>query len=120
MRESDIEKQCDRHAEAYGYTVIRLSQRRRSRVHPGLPDRRYQGKRGAFWFEVKPGDGQLSEAQFRFLIAELEGGCLASVGGVLEIGELMSTLVKAPRDAMGVCRKHVQFWAARGFRREAA
>jgi hypothetical protein len=120
MRESEVEKQCDRRAEAYGYTIVRLSQRRRSRIHAGLPDRRYQGKRGAFFFEVKAADGQLSREQFAFLIAELEGGNLASCGGVLELGELLSTLVKSPKDAMGVCRKHIQFWAAQGFRKEAA
>jgi hypothetical protein len=120
VRESEVEKRCDERAEAYGYRVVRLSQRRRSRVHAGLPDRRYQGKRGAFWFEVKPADGQLSDKQFAFLIAELEAGCLASCGGVLELGELLSTLVKEPRNALGVCRKHIQCWAAKGFRREAA
>lgn len=120
MRESDVEKACDRHAEAYGYRVVRLSQRRRSGVHPGLPDRRYQGKRGAFFFEVKAADGKLSREQFAFLLAEIEGGNLASCGGVLELGELLSTLVKAPRNAMAVCRKHIQVWAGHGFRAEAA
>ena len=120
MRESEVEKACDRHAEAYGYRVVRLSQPRRSRLTIGLPDRRYQGKRGAFFFEVKRADGELTREQFAFLIAELEGGNLASCGGVLELGELLSTLVKAPRDAMGICRKHVQQWAAKGFRKEAA
>ena len=120
MRESEVEKQCDARAEAYGYRVIRLSQRRRTRIHAGLPDRRYQGKRGAFFFEVKAGDGQLSRDQFAFLLAEIEGGSLASCGGILELGELMSTLVKEPRNAMAVCRKHIQFWAGRGFRSEAA
>ena len=120
MRESEVERACDRLAEQCGYRVVRTSQRRASRVSAGIPDRRYQGPRGALWFEVKPADGKLSPTQFAFLIAELEAGCLASCGGALELRELLAVLVRDPKGALAVCRKHVQFWAARGFRQEAA
>lgn len=120
MRESEVERQCDAIAEAFGYRVVRLSQRRGSRIHIGLPDRRYQGPRGCVFVEVKPANGQLSEAQFAFLIAEIEGGCLATVGGTLEVREVLSALVRDKASALGICRKHIQFWASKGFRREAA
>lgn len=118
MRESEVEQQCDRLAERLGYRAIRLSQRRRSRIHAGLPDRRYQGPRGAVFFEVKPADGKLSTAQFDFLIAELGAGEVASVGGFLELQEIFAALVTSRDAARAACRRHVQFWAARGFRKE--
>lgn len=120
MRESEVERVCDALAIAYGYRVVRLSQRRSSSVHVGLPDRRYQGPRGCFHFEIKAAGGQMSEPQFTFLLAELTGGCIASVGGRLELVEVLDTLVKAPADARAVCRKHMQYWASKGFRRETA
>jgi hypothetical protein len=118
--EAIVERDCDRLAEAYGYRVVRLSQRRGSRVHIGLPDRRYQGKRGAVFIEIKPDTGKLSAPQLAFLEAELAAGCLATVGGVKELGDVLSALVKAPATALTVCKAHVAEWAARGIRREAA
>lgn len=120
MTEADVERACDALAAAYGYRVVRLSQRRASKVHAGLPDRRYQGPRGCFWLEVKAADGELSRAQFAFLLAELDGGCIATVGGALELRELLDTLVRDPGGALAVCRHQIQVWAAKGFRREAA
>lgn len=119
MRESEVEQQCDRLAVRVGYTVIRLSQRRRTRIHPGLPDRRYQGPRGAVFFEVKPADGRLSTEQFDFLVAELTAGELASVGGFLELQEIFAALVTSRDTARAACRRHLQFWAAKGFRKAA-
>ena len=118
--EALVERDCDKLADAYGYRVVRLSQRRGSRVHVGLPDRRYQGRRGAIFLEVKPDTGRLSAAQLAFLEAELAAGALATVGGVHELGEVFSALVKAPGTALDVCRRHVAAWEAKGIRREAA
>lgn len=119
-READIEKACDRLAESYGYRVIRFSQRRASRISAGVPDRRYQGARGALWFEVKMDDGKLTNEQHTFLVAELKAGSLATCGGVRELGAVLSALVTAPRSALSLCEGQVALWAKKGYRREAA
>lgn len=120
MREAEVERACDALAVAYGYRVVRQNQKRPSKLHIGLPDRRYQGPRGCWYFEIKTDTDQLSKAQFDFLVAEIEGGCIASVGGALEIREVLDTLVRRPDHVRAVCRKHISFWASKGFRKEAA
>lgn len=60
----------DRLMGALGFTVVRLSQKRASKVTPGLPDRRYyHGKRRLFvWWEAKAEWGRQSKAQREFQI----------------------------------------------------
>lgn len=111
--------QCDALAARMGYGIVNLEQRRATRLHVGLSDRRYQGIRAAFFFEMKFGRDRLSREQYRFLLAELDAGALASCGGLPELTEILSALVKPTHvSARNVCRKHVDAYAAKGFRGE--
>jgi hypothetical protein len=69
-QEKDEEKDADRFVARLGGTVIRLSQRRKSKVFAGLPDRRYHVFGFAMWAEIKTDKGQITRAQYEFLKAE--------------------------------------------------
>lgn len=58
----------DKLLRALGFEVVRLSQVRRSKIHPGLPDRRYYHRRRgvAFWWEAKAEWGQQRPEQREF------------------------------------------------------
>lgn len=58
----------DRLMRALGFEVVRLEQLRASKIHPGLPDRRYysRARRLAFWWESKAEWGQQRPDQRAF------------------------------------------------------
>lgn len=110
--------QCDELAVRMGYTVIKLEQRKASKIHIGTPDRRYVG-RAAVFFEMKFGRDKLSREQHRFLRNELDAGALASCGGLAELQEILAALARPTHvSARNVCRKHLDRYAALGFRGE--
>ena len=112
---------CDELAELLGYTVVRLEQRRASKIHIGTPDRRYQGERGCFFFELKHGSDRLSREQHAFLRRELEGGSLATCGGLPELQALLCALQRTSLvHARNVCGGQLDAWARKGFRSERA
>lgn len=67
--------EADKLVRALGGHVVRNSQKRASKVTPGIPDRIYffPSHRRAFWWEAKKDGGKMSSAQEWF--AELCAGC---------------------------------------------
>lgn len=71
-REKAVEAEGDRIMAALGFDVVRLSQARRSKIQPGLPDRRYRHhhRKLALWWEAKAEWGRQSPDQKAFQEAE--------------------------------------------------
>lgn len=110
--------QCDELAATMGYRVIKLEQRRASKIHLGTPDRRFQGGRCCFWFEYKFGRDKLSREQHTFLRAELDGGALASCGGLAELIALLSAISRSNVAARDCCERQIASYVEKGFRGE--
>jgi hypothetical protein len=109
-------KACDTLAAMMGYAVVNLEQQRATRLHVGLPDRRYQGKH-AFFFELKLGRDKLAVEQHRFLRAELDAGGIASCGGMVELTALLGALQRPSLvHARNLCADQIDQWVKRGFR----
>lgn len=66
--EDDVVDAGDRLMAALGFAIVRLSQKRRSKVTEGLPDRRYYHPRRRLflWWEAKASWGKQSPAQRDF------------------------------------------------------
>lgn len=66
--EDDIVDDGDRIMLALGFAVIRLSQKRRSKITEGVPDRRYyhSGRKLFLWWEAKAAWGRQSNPQREF------------------------------------------------------
>lgn len=110
--------QCDELAERMGYTVANLEQKRATRLHVGLSDRRYQGKH-AFFFELKFGRDKLTREQHRFLQNELDAGAIASCGGFVELSALLAALQRSSLvHARNLCGAQLDRWVRKGFRGE--
>lgn len=107
----ELEAALDRLHQDVGFSVLRFSQRRRSRQTEGIPDRLYAHEllRVAFWFEAKFGRGAVEEDQenvhtllrlcgHRVVVGGLEEarenlldlGIVAAEGGRAAAGELCS------------------------------
>lgn len=106
---------CDQLAKTLGYKVIRLEQRRASKIHIGTPDRRFIGKRAVF-FEYKFGRDRLSAEQYTFLKAELDAGALASCGGLGELRDLFAAISRSDAAARNCCLQQIERMAAKGMR----
>lgn len=120
-REKDVVALCDQLARAMGWTVVNLSQQRRSTLTLGLPDRRYRCVRyhAAFWFEAKAPGGKLSREQYAFLEAEYACGEHIGAGGLDELKALLSAFQQHPAQYDGrLGWQQVERLAARGFRGE--
>ena len=109
-----------------GYKIVNLEQKRATKMHVGLPDRRYVGKH-AFFFERKTtrerGEGgrdKLSREQHTFLRDELNStNGLASCGGFVELSALLAALQRSSLvHARNLCGAQVDAWVKRGFRGE--
>ena len=118
-REYDVERACDDAVTAAGGDVVRLSQRRASRIHEGLPDRRYRVGPVAFWWECKAAKGKLSRAQLDFLTAEFACGQVGGVGTDAELGIFLRALA-AGQPLSDLSVNLLRRWAARGLRAERA
>ncbi len=120
VREKVVEAQCDDVAARMGCSVVRFSQARATRQSLGISDRRYRLRGVAFWFEVKPPDGQLTREQHVFLESEAECGEVVGCGGTEELVALVTAIANAiPRIALvpfGLGQVHR--WAAKGYRGE--
>lgn len=90
--EADEEAACDKLIALYHGDVCRLSQRRASKIHIGLPDRRYRLPPYCVWWELKKPEGQLTRAQYDFLRAEWACGEFVGVGGIAELTPLVTLL----------------------------
>lgn len=88
LLEGDIEHLCDDLIRQLGGQVVPLSQRRASKIHRGLPDRRYRIMGIAFWFECKRPDYPLTVDEFAFLLAEAQHQEAGGVGGLDALREL--------------------------------
>lgn len=126
--EDDEEQLCDIYVGTIAgpEAVVRLSQRRASHVHLGLPDRRYRIFGLSFFFEVKAADGKMSVDQHRFLLAELSSGALACVGTLETLQSLLQHVRPLMDDpamqhhvARQFCVMEVGRWAAKGYRKPA-
>lgn len=123
--EKDETKLGDDNAVRCGFAVITLSQPQRAMMTPGVPDRRYRhrAKRLTLWFEWKAEDGQLTQDQHRFLLAELEAGELAACGVLEDFSRVLIALFRAGAthaESLKTCQQVVDKWAARGYRPERA
>jgi len=120
ITESVVEKMCDELIHKMGGDVVRLSQRRPSKVQLGLPDRRYRLPIGAaFWFECKAPHGQLSRKQYEFLSAERTCGQLASCGGLDELLALAQSCLRwTGKSSEQICDATLEAWQSKGFRGE--
>lgn len=119
-REAVERRQCDALASRVGIVRVQLSESRQSRIEPGLPDAYYRwpSKRSTFWFEAKSETGKLTEAQHRFLLAELECGNLAVCGTATDFTTIVQLLSRGiPRySILQRCREIVGVWASKGYR----
>lgn len=114
-REDEVEAKCDALVTAAGGIVVRLSQRRASRIHEGLPDRRYRVGTVAFWWECKAAKCKLSRAQLDFLEGELACGQLGGVGTDAELGVFLRALAGGHPLAT-LSASLIRRWASRGLR----
>lgn len=89
----------DKLLRALGFEVVRLSQVRRSKIHPGLPDRRYYHRRRgfAFWWEAKAEWGKQRPDQRAF--QEMAEAC----GERYVVGKLETLKGWLVRQGVAVC-----------------
>lgn len=111
---------CDDFAAQLGWTVDRFEQTRATRICIGLPDRRYHGPNGwRIWVELKRPGGKLTEAQYRWLLAELDAGALAivvdDVAVLAEVRRRWRQLY-GQADALAYCRQVLELTKQRGWR----
>lgn len=119
--EADVERACDDLARQLGWAVENYSQRRASKVHEGIPDRRYvhRGRGLRVWVELKAPQGKLTTAQYEWLTVELEAGGLATViHSASSLAHLFSMLARrssiVESEARRVCREWVDLTWQRG------
>lgn len=121
LREKDVARQCDDLVRKMGGTVVRTNPPHRVKQDYGLPDRRYRMMGTAFFFELKRPQktSLLSAHQYGFLTAELDHGCLAACG-ILDDLVLVINAIRGGKSRDGAieeCRRIVERWKAKGFRR---
>jgi hypothetical protein len=120
LTEADIAHDCDRLAAALGWRVERYEQRRATRIHEGLPDRRYVAGNGfRVWVELKRPGGKLTAAQHAWVLAELDAGGLAmAVDNVAQLRELYTRWGKlyGRTAASDYARQVTDLVARRGYR----
>ncbi len=121
MTEADVGARCDELAEGLGWKVERYEQQRVTRIHEGLPDRRYiQPARGhRVWVELKAPKGKLTSDQHRWIRAELSAGGMAiAVDSPDVLRRIFSLLSRdAGRgEAHRVCGEITELVAQRGYR----
>ena len=111
---------CDDLASQVGYEVVCFSQPRHTMQTEGIADRRYRHlKKGhAFWFEVKAEDGQLTRAQYNFLVAEEMTGNAVGCGTFEDFAAMLGVGQATQNDYRVVGALSVEKWAAKGFRGE--
>lgn len=127
MTEKDVAKLCDELAEKNGWHVQRCEQRRATKIHRGLPDRRYvhRTKLLRIWCELKAPGAKLTEDQHRWLIDELHCDSLAVVVDDVQQLVKLFNILNGPRigrmeEAREYCRELVRLTVQRGYRRDAA
>jgi hypothetical protein len=79
QREDDVEQDCEYWLDRLGFDVTSTSQKRRSKVTKGLPDRYIRSRKDAphrlrEFLEIKQPGGVVSEDQKRWLKAERDAG----------------------------------------------
>lgn len=120
--EAEVGRMCDQLAELMGWKVERYEQTRNTRIHKGLPDRRYV-KPGvsAVWVELKKPKGKLTVEQYGWLKSELDSDGLAVViddevtlAAILKDAASQSSMVRSALRKH--CREVIELTAQRGFR----
>jgi hypothetical protein len=127
LGEGQVGQQCDRIATLMGWEVERYEQRRASRIHEGLPDRRYvhRAKGLTLWVELKGMErsSKLSVGQHQWLADELNAGQLATcIDSPPAFQRLLNgmTGTYARAEGLRICRELLQIVALKGFRTEKA
>ena len=120
--EEDVAKACDELALKMGWRVERYEQRRATRIHEGLPDRRYVGANGfRVWVELKRPGGKLTKDQHTWLTDEQQAGALAlPVDDVAQLARVFQLwrVLYGKLDAVAYCREVTALVAQRGYRGE--
>lgn len=82
--EDDVMAAGDRMMQALGFSVVRLAQKRASKITEGVPDRRYyhRKRRLVVWWEAKSTTGRQRPAQREFQIMCDDVGDPYVLGGV--------------------------------------
>lgn len=102
--EDDVVEESDRMMRALGFTVVRFSQKRRSKVTEGIPDRRYYHtrRRLVLWFEAKSATGQQRTSQREFQILCDAVGDPYVLGGLEQLRAWLTDHQVATFDATGL------------------
>lgn len=82
--EDDVVAEGDRMMRALGFDIVRFSQKRRSKVTEGIPDRRYYHRRRRLfvWWEAKSATGRQRPDQREFQILCDDTGDPYVLGGL--------------------------------------
>lgn len=123
--ENNVAAACDALARDLRWNVDRIDQRRRTKIVEGIPDRRYHRPGQRVWVELKAPGGKLTQAQYDWLLSELDAGALAAaVDDVAQLQRLFTLLARRSSSmeaaARDYCRDLVRLCWLRGPRREAA
>ena len=102
--EDDVVEEADRIMRALGFTVIRLSQKRASKVTPGVPDRYYLHPRRklALWYEGKSSTGRARPEQLQFQQLCRDTGVHHVLGGLDRLREWLTWQRVATFDENGM------------------
>lgn len=85
--EDDVVEAGDRVMQALGFAVVRFSQKRRSKVTEGIPDRRYYHRRRrlVLWWEAKSATGRQRPEQREFQLLCDAVGDPYVLGGLVQL-----------------------------------
>ena len=102
--EDDVVEEGDRMVRALGFTVIRLSQKRASKVTAGVPDRYYLHPRRklALWWEAKASTGRARPEQLQFQQLCHDTGVHHVLGGLEQLREWLTWQRVATFDETGL------------------
>lgn len=101
--EDDVVDKADEIMRALGFDVVRLSQKRRSKITAGVPDRYYLHRRRkiALWYEAKGPTGSLRPDQCEFQRMCQEAHVEHVAGGLQQLREWLEAMAFATFDEHG-------------------
>lgn len=101
--EDEVVDAADALMRALGFDVVRLSQKRRSKITPGVPDRYYLHRRRkiSLWYEAKAPGGTLRPEQSEFQRMCQEAHVEHVAGGLPQLREWLEAMAFATFDAHG-------------------
>lgn len=103
-REGEHETAGDRLMQGLGFVVVRLSQRRKSKVTAGIPDRYYvhERRRLVVWWEAKTSNGRASPEQLQFARLHQRAGVNHVLGTIDALKQWLVDNQVATFDASGL------------------